>query len=154
MKRILTEQEQLSLSAELAPAPEPPRIPEVDEALDDYLESDVQLARARDEKKNLHETLLARMDEHGLIAVPYVERTTNKRKLFTREAKLVTKIKNAPKPPKRREHVDRDDKPEKPTAKAKATEKVESRRVSRKSVEREIDTDPFAATRSKLEGVH
>lgn len=152
MKRILTEQEQLSLSAELAPAPEPPRILEVDEALDAYLESDVQLSRMKIEKNTAHEVLLARMEEHGLITVPYVERASGRRKLFVREAKLVTKIKNAPKPPKRKEAGGRDDKPEKQSRADKRATEVESRRVSRKSVEREVD--PFAATRSNLPEVH
>lgn len=143
MKRILTVDEQLSLSAELAPPPEPPRIEAVDVALDAWLESGVEAKHASETRKIRHDSLLVIMAEHGVTQYPYVERSTGKKKLVIDERKPTAKVKSAPKPPKA--------KPERePRAKVDPADQVESRRVSRKSVEREID--PFGGLRNRMGG--
>lgn len=142
MKRILTSDEQLSLSRELAPPPEP-SIPAIDEALDEWLEAGVEAKRASETKSIRHQSLLAIMAEHGVLQYSFTERSTGKKKYVVDERTPTAKVKPAPKPKKAAAERE-------PRAKQDKSEQVESRRVSRKSVEKEINADPFAATRGGM----
>jgi len=127
------------------PGTEPPdRIPEVEEALDGWLDSKVEQKRAGETTKLQHSVLVARLNEAGVERYAYTDRTTGKRRFVypDRTPKLKTTA-----APKERRRADRE--PDDVGDEVKVDDRVEVRTVSRASVESEID--PFAATRSGLD---
>lgn len=132
----------------LSDAMRPPgevKIPEIDDALDAWLEAKVEQRRAADTTKIRHLSLLDRMTVHGIERYPFVDRTTGKKQEVVNELKHAAKVKRAPR--KR----DRDEEPGEEVTAPKVDDKVESRRVSRASVEAEIGkSDPFAGVRDAI----
>lgn len=129
---------------EIPGAEDATRIPEVDEALYGWLDAKAAQRKAAETTKIKHASLLERL---GAL-VPdteryaYLDQFTGKKRFVVvkRDPKAATT--NAPKPPKpKREPKER--------TKVDPAEQVEHRKVSRASVELEID--PFAKTRAAME---
>lgn len=130
------------------PPPDPARDPDVDDAVFAWLDAKAAQRKAADTTKIKHASLLAMLGDKEIERYPYLDQFTGKKRFVVvkREPKAATT--NAPKPPKpKRERKER--------KKPDPAEQVEHRKVSRASVEAEID--PFAATRRSMdesEGVH
>ncbi len=123
------------------PAPEPERDQDADDRVYAWLDAKAAQKKAADTTKIKHASLLERLAELGVDRYPYLDQFTGKKRFVVvkREPKAGTT--NAPKPRKVREKRER----EKPDP----AEQVEHRKVSRASVEAEID--PFASTRKAME---
>ena len=134
------------------PGTEPPdRIPEIEEAIDAWLESKIEQRRASDSTKLAHAVLAQRVTEAGVERYAYTDRTTGKRRFVYPDR--TPKMKTAALRVSRHDRRERDDEPEVgEEVTPPADDKVESRRVSRASVADEIDADPFASTRSAMNG--
>jgi hypothetical protein len=130
------------------PGTEAPKNPDIEHAIDSWLDAKDAQRRASDETRTMHAALVLHMQTAGVETYPYIDRTSGKKKrvLITKEPKaktsrfISTSRKDA--------NVDDADKPKR-KRKADDADKVEVKRVSRKSVEKEID--PFAGTRGLLE---
>lgn len=110
-----------------------------------WLDAKAAQKKAAQHAKDAHLVLVTALQERGIERYPFVDQFTGKKRFIAVEKLPKAKATNAPKPPKaRREKKPRDPKPD-------PAEQVEHRKVSRASVEAEID--PFAATREKM-GVH
>lgn len=133
---------------------EPPgRIPEIEEALDGWIDAKVEQKRASETTKLAHSVLVSRLNEAGVEKYAYTDRTTGKRRFVYPDR--TPKLKTAAAPRSRRRDDDERSEPEvgeevTHEAVLKDADKVESRRVSRASVADEID--PFAATRAGMNG--
>jgi hypothetical protein len=138
------------------PGTETPKNPDIEHALDMWLEAKDEQRRAADAVKLRHATLLLHLQNVGCDAYPYVDPKTGKKKQVVVARDPRAKVVKAPK--WNRKDVDVGDEVtpeekavEKAAKKAKAeAERVETRRVKRKDVEGEID--PFASTRSRMNG--
>lgn len=128
--------------------------PELRDAIHAALDADDELASYRATAKARHDTVLRLLAERGRDSYPYVDARTGKRKLYVADKTPRPKKIAAAGSPKAKRTKTRDveigeEIVNHTRASAAAEEAVEKRRVSRKSVEAEID--PFAATRKQLE---
>lgn len=123
------------------PPPDPAKDHEADDRLYAWLDAKSAQKKAADATRIKHASLLERLGELGIDRYPYVDRFTGKKRFLVvkREPKAATT--NAPKLRRPRAKRER----EKPDP----AEQVEHRKVSRASVESEID--PFATTRAAME---
>jgi hypothetical protein len=125
---------------EIPGAEDPARNDEVDAALYAWLDAKEERRKSTDATKIKHASLIERLTALGIERYGYLDAYTGRKKFVVvkRDAKATTT--RAPSPPK----------PKKERApKAKPEEQVEHRKVSRASVEAEVD--PFAQVRSKME---
>lgn len=162
-------QEQTSI-----PGTEPVEIPAVRDALHQWLDKKDERATASESVRLSHDVLMARMLEAGVDRYAYVDAVSGKRKHVVADKTPKAKTINAPLP-KREGRRGRDRDVETPGDRVDAVEQaldrfgqaiaalpddvtvtaggrshtVEKRRVSRDSVEAEID--PFAATRALMD---
>jgi len=138
------------------PGTEPVEVPEVRDALHRWLDSkDEQRALSRRVKME-HDVLIASMLEHKIERQGFTDSITGKKRHVYADRTPKAKVINSPRPKgdKRDRKADR----ERPEIEAEIVDpnadKVESRRVSRKSVKAELGenfADPFAATRGHLD---
>lgn len=134
-------QEQLSISGT-----EPVEIPEVRDALYQWLDSKESRATASEKVRMSHDVLMARMVEAGVDRYAYNDSVSGKRKHVVADKTPKAKTINAPiASDKGRRGREKDVELDTPKP-----ETVEMRRVSRKSVEAEIDG--FAAVRASMNG--
>ena len=132
----------------MRPADEPD-VEAVKQAIYLWLDGKVSQRRAGEEVKQLHAQMLAALTEAGIEWHPYLDPFTQKKRRVWIAKEPKAKTSGVPRPASEgrrgsdRRAIDVDLEP-------KADDKVESRRVPRKSVEKEID--PFAATRGKMSG--
>jgi len=124
---------------------DPARDHEADERLFAWLDAKSAQRKAADTTKIKHASLLERLGELGIDRYAYLDQFSGKKRFVVvkREPKVVTT--RAPKPPRAR----RSRKHPEVEAKLPDAERVEHRKVSRASVEAEID--PFGATRAAME---
>lgn len=132
------------------PGTEPPDVVQV-VAIDDAIEAWHEAKRARraanDDVSNTESSLLSLLAEHKLDRYPYTDPEGKKRAIVVkRDPRAVSKADRSV----TAEGDDADDWSDDQTSKVRddADDKVESRRVSRASVEPEID--PFASTRGAM----
>lgn len=134
------------------PGTEQVRNPEIEQALDAWLDAKESQKDASQTTKLRHHSLLLRLAESGIDRYPYIDARTGKKKhvVIARDPKAKTVA--APKESKlRRDRGEVDEPGEEVTAPVdKNADKVEHRKVSRASVEKEID--PFASTRAAMNG--
>lgn len=138
----------------MKPADEPD-VEAVKDSIYAWLDCKTKQRRAAEDTKAAHIAMLALLTEHELEWHPYIDPVDNKkRKVFTeskpkaKTARMVTVTSGGKRGRKKRGGPSRDADAE--IAGEKEDSKVESRRVPRKSVEKEID--PFGATRDKMAG--
>jgi DNA adenine methylase len=143
--------EQIHLPADgMAPPPEPD-VPAVKGAIYSWLDKKVEQKRASDATKNAHAAMLAELAANGLEWHPYLDPYTQKKRRVWIAKEPKAKTTGVPKPPsegkKRRKRGGpaRDDDA---VVAPDEDDKVEVRRVPRKSVESEID--PFASVRDAM----
>lgn len=135
---------------------------DVEASLDAWLEAKDQQRTSADTTKLRHATLLLHLATAGLEAYPYVDPKTGKKKqvVVARDPKAKTTA--APRNNRRNEDADVGDEvtvAERAEAKLRRkaeteANRVEVRRVSRASVEDEINPDPFAATRAAIDAAY
>jgi len=146
---------------------------DVRDALHNWLDKTDEAKAATKHKQEAHEVLLQRADDAKLERVPYIDSVTGKKKHIVVASKRSVKVINAPVSKKKHEAEDRE-RPEIDAVIADPNaDKVESRRVSRATVETElaereakvraadgdgpllvpdeVDGDPFAATRARMD---
>lgn len=149
--------EQLYLDNDLRPADEPPEVPEVRDAIHAWLDAKDEQARASLRTRAAGDSAMLKLAEHDLESHPYIDPKTGKRKHFVRDTTPKPKTMSTPRRNDRDDgpgdEVEADERPD--PAKvfgedAPLDDKVEKRRVSRTSVEKEID--PFAAVRGAMGG--
>jgi len=146
----MTRKEQLDLSPDLAA---PDEHPDVRERLHAELDLADTLRGLRTQFKAAQDATTAKMVELGITRHPYVDsRSGNKRfRLADTTAKAKT-IAAAGSPAKRKSKRRREADEKDPDVADPTVDRVESRRVSRESVEREIGPlDPFANTRGLMD---
>lgn len=133
------------------PGTEPVRNAEIEQALDAWLAAKDEQKSAGETTRLRHFSLLQRLGEAGLENYPYVDPSTGKKKLVVVARDPKAKMIAAPRESKqRRDRGEVDEPGEEVTAPVdKTADQVEHRKVSRKSVE--ADIDPFAATRAAME---
>lgn len=134
--------EQLYLSDDMQPPPDPARDPDVDAVLHPWLAEADEARRLTDAAKAKRDRLLAMLLERGLERYPYVDAAGKKRYFVadrTARAKQVKAIE--PRKPKAKRERARPD----------PAEQVEHRKVSRASVADEIgEHDGFASVRERM----
>lgn len=119
---------------------------DIERALDAWLDAKDEQKGAGEATKLRHSALLIQMADAGAEQYPYIERSTGKKKWVVIARDPKAKTISAPRG--RSEPEDVGDEVETP----KEDDRVEHRKVSRASVEDEID--PFAKTRAKIEEHH
>ena len=129
-----------------------PDVEEVKQAIYLWLDARVSQKRASEETKQKHAQMLAALAENGLDWHPYLDPFTQKKKRAWIAKEPKVKTSSVPKPPgergrKKRGGPDRDDDA---IIAPDDDDKVETRRVPRESVEKEID--PFGSVRAALSG--
>jgi hypothetical protein len=147
------EEIQMSRQTEI-PGTEVPKNPDIERSIDQWLESKDEQKYATEKTKLRHSTLLLHMQTAGIDVYPFLDPKTGKKKqiVIARDPKAKTL-----KQPRwnRRDKDAEDDVGEEVEVTDVSEEtpavdnKVEKRRVSRASVEQEID--PFASTRRALD---
>lgn len=134
--------QQLYLADDMQPPPDPEKSDAVDAVLYAWLDAKHEQRTAADTTKIRHLTLLAKLAEAGIERYPYLDRTTGQKRYVVADKTPKAKTVKAPTVGKaKRERKRKGTPPE---------ERVEHRRVSRESVEDEID--PFAKTRRSMDG--
>ena len=148
----MTAPQQQSLPGIPASTPPDEKHPDLETALDAYLEAKTESRRLAEQRKLFRTNLIAKMQELGYTAYHFTDPLTGKKRqvVATPEVKLTTKgVPRASNP-----NDLYDDEAEIAAREAGGEDasdgKVESRRVSRKSVEKEIDG--FADVRARMEG--
>jgi hypothetical protein len=131
------------------PPPEP-KDPAIDEALDAWLEAKNEQKNSAAATKIRHATLCTRITEAGIERYPYIDRTTGKKRYVYPDTTPKLKTSPAPRPRKEKRPKRGPDKgwAENVEVVILPDEKVEKRKVSRASVEKEID--PFASMRAAM----
>lgn len=141
------------------PGTEPVRNPDIEQALDAWMAAKAEQKDAAETTRLRHTSLLLRLAEAGIERYPYIDPSSGKKKLVVVARDPKAKTITAPKESKlRRDRGEADEPGEEVTesprdskSKTSAKEsKVEHRKVSRASVEDEID--PFARTRAAMDG--
>lgn len=133
------------------PGTEAPKDPDIEHALDHWLDAKDEQRRTADTTRTAHAALVLHMQTAGVATYPYVDRSTGKKRrvVITAEPKAKTARFVSP----RRQDSDVDDEADAETKrderKARDADKVEKRKVSRKSVAKELD--PFAGTRTAMD---
>lgn len=125
---------------------------DIEKALDAWFEARSSQRSAADATKIRHEALLLHMGHAGVESYPYVDPMTGKKRLVKVDRTPKAKTATAPKWSKRDADAATPEEAEEKRKERKAkkqADKVEVRRVPRKSVEKELD--PFAATRAAME---
>jgi DNA adenine methylase len=138
----------------MRPADEP-NVEEVKQAIYLWLDARVSQKRAAEETKQKHAQMLTALADNGLEWHPYLDpETQKKRRVFTEakpKAKTARMVSESGKRGRRRRGgPSRDIDADLGDDETKEDNEVESRRVPRETVEREID--PFGSTRSKMSG--
>lgn len=128
---------------------EPPETPEVRDALHKWLDDSDEHRQVGKRKRMSHDVLIAKMQEHGIERYPYTDTVTGKKKHVYAKPVVKATVINAPKQGKKRREPEPRERPDIDAEIDPNADKVESRRVSRESVEAEID--PFANVRSMVE---
>lgn len=128
--------------------PAEPKVVEIDTALHAWLDAKDNQTGAAETTKVRHATLMSLMAEHKLERYPFLDKY-GKRKAIVADKTPKAKVTNAPKLKKKSAAQERREEKAEETRKTEKENSVEVRRVSRASVESEID--PFAATRAQLE---
>lgn len=133
------------------PGTEPPTDAELDEPLFAMLEAQAEAKRHREQAKQHHATLVARLEAKGVPYHPYQDpRTGKKRRAWAaKETKIKTSAVKEPKPPKEKRGRRRRDREDDAEIVNPDDNVVTMRRVSLASVAAEID--PFASVRGSLE---
>lgn len=132
------------------PGTEPPHDPDIESAIVAWWSAKAAQKRAAAETKHAHAAVILHIQHAGLEAYPWTNPDTGRKRniVITREPKA--KETQAPRSSKRGGGAEVGDAIERrERKKRREEEKVEVRRVSRKSVEAELD--PFASTRAALE---
>lgn len=131
---------------EIAGTERPDKNPDIERALDAWLEAKDEQKGSGERVKLRHSSLLIQMADAGIERYPYIDSSSGKRKevVIARDpkAKTITAVRF------RRDEPD-DPGEEVTPPQDKNADKVEHRKVSRASVEKEID--PFGSTRTALE---
>jgi len=128
---------------------ETPKNPDIEQAIDLWLEAKVEQRRAADTAKLRHATLLLHMQNAGCDTYPFVDPTTGKKRqvAIARDPKA----KNLKAPRWDRRDRDVEEPPEVKVEDLESDGKVESRRVKRSTVKNADQVvDPFASTRSAM----
>ena len=110
-----------------------------------WLDAKTVQRKAAGDTKLAHSVLIAALAERGIDRYPYVDQFTGKKRFLVvkREPRATTtKVPAPPRARRSRKHPEIE-------AKLPDEDRVEHRKVSRESVEAEID--PFAATRRSME---
>lgn len=129
------------------PGTETPKNPEVEQALDAWLNAKDEQKDAAATTKLRHHSLLLRLAEAKIERYPYIDPSSGKKKMVVVAREPKAKTITAPKESQaRRDRGDVDEPGEEVTTPA---ETVEHRKVSRESVENEID--PFGGVRARME---
>ncbi len=133
------------------PGTEPVRNTEIEQALDAWLAAKDDQKDTAHTTKVRHHSLLIRLGEAGIDRYPYIDPANGKKKMLVVARDPKAKTITAPKESKlRRDRGEVDEPGEEVTAPTnKDADKVEHRKVSRASVDTEID--PFASTRAAME---
>jgi hypothetical protein len=127
------------------PPPDPARDSEADERVYAWLDAKAAQKKALDVTKIKHASMLERLGELKVERYPYTDQFSGKKRFVVvkRDPKAVmTSVPRAPKP--------RFAKTPRKSTKVDPAEQVEHRKVSRASVQAEID--PFGATRENMNG--
>ena len=130
----------MTKQTEIPGCEDPQRNPEVDEVLYAYLDAKAAQKKAADATRIKHASLLDHLASLGITRYPYVDQFTGKKRYVVVAKEPKVKTQRAPSPRKPRAKRER----EKPNP----DEQVEHRKVSRASVEAEID--PFAGVRRDM----
>lgn len=139
--------EQLYLQDDMRPADEPPEHPDVRDAIHHWLDAKDEQAAASERTKAAADSAMAKLKEHELDGHPYIDPKSGKRKFFVADTTPKPKTMSARARRKQEDDVEIGEEVEA----AEEDNVVEKRRVSRASVEAEID--PFAATRAAMTDV-
>lgn len=128
------------------PGTEPPnQDPDIEAALDAWLEAKHQQKNASEATNIAHAALVVRVTESGREHYAYVDRTSGKKRIVYPDRSPRMKTKAAA---RSRQEETTGEEVERPST-DRLAETVEMRRVPRASVEKEID--PFAATRAAMD---
>ncbi len=142
--------DQLYLDKDMRPADDPD-VPEIRDGIYEWLSLKDEQAQLADRIKAKGDALMVQLKEHKLEHHPYVDPKTGKKKWWVADTTPKPKTITAPRKKRREDdaqigdEIEATDRPKK----AKDEDVVEKRRVSRKSVEKEIDG--FAATRRAMD---
>jgi hypothetical protein len=136
------------------PGTEVPKNPDIELAIDAWLEAKGEQKYATDKTKIKHSALLIQMANAGIESYPFINPTDGKKKLLVVARDPKAKTTKAPRWNRREaDRDDGDDVGEAVELEVKDDDavdnKVEMRRVKRASVEKEID--PFASTRAAMD---
>jgi hypothetical protein len=127
------------------PGTEPPHHdPDIEKALDAWFEARHQQKNAAADTKMRHSALLLQLQHAGRESYPYVDPSSGKKRTVTVSREPKVKTAAAPRWQRREKDAEIGEEVE-----PKEDRKVEKRRVSRASVEKEID--PFAGVRARME---
>ena len=129
---------------------EPPRNRKIEAAIESWLETRGDARRQSNKAKLKHDSLMALMVDEGFELYPFVDPDTKKKCVVKADKTPHAKVLRGNRA--KRELNGDEQKPKKKSKHDKADE-VESRRVSR-TEEHDKIADPFASTRSKLNGHH
>jgi hypothetical protein len=137
--------EQLYLTDDMKPDETPdPDVPECRDAIYAWLDAKDEQARASERTKTAADAAMIALAEHKLESHPYVDPKSGKKRYFVADTTPKPKTQAAVR--QRNPDEDEDDVAEEVETR---DEVVEVRRVSRASVEKEID--PFSSTRKAME---
>jgi len=131
---------------------EAPKNADIDNAIDQWIESKDEQKYATERTKLRHAALLLHMQNAGIDAYPFVDPKTGKKKQIVIAREPKAKATKAPRWNRHDDDADIGDEIEvvdDQSAEPAVDNVVEMRRVKRSSVEKEID--PFAATRGALD---
>jgi hypothetical protein len=136
------------------PGTEAPKNPDIEQAIDWWLESKDEQKYATEKTKLRHSALLVHMQNAGIDVYPFLDPKTGKKKQIVIARDPKAKATKAPRWNRRDKDAEDDVGDEVVVADADdatpaVDNKVEMRRVKRSSVEKEID--PFAATRRAMD---
>lgn len=140
---MTTDPQQLYLDDDMQPPPDPDKREDVDVVLFAWLDAQHDQRTAADTTKIRHATLLAKLAEAGIERYPYLDRTSGQKRYVVADKTPKAKTIKAP-------TVGKAKRERKRKGEVPPEERVEHRRVSRASVEDEVD--PFRKVRGEMGG--